>query len=226
MPAPQAMIDRSSRPNRIGFIGPAEGDLERLERAANFLLVTERVVRAVYLGLDSALDRCVTSWAKRLVGEDPTDEGAWRRAAEVAANGTPEMIDAFVSGERERLRLRALATLPDDLPYAFETVGDLVVLLTFDPRGLTEEDLAPAHLVVGGNATAPHLEQQGTRWLLELGPLGPTGGVAVVDAHEDSGVVTIYDDSEREVLRAEITPPRTMRLEVVPETGTPRKGHT
>lgn len=213
----------SPRPTRIGFLGPAEGDLERLERGASFLLTREHVVRAVYLGIDGALDRCVVAWAKRLVGGDPTDEGAWRRAAEVSASGTPEQIDRFVAGERERLRLRALATLPEDLPYAFETVGDLVVMLTFDPSVLTEEDFAPAHVVVVGNAPAPRLEERGTRWVLELGPLGPGGGVAVLDAHEDSGVVTVYDDREREIFRGEITPPRTARLEIVSELRGPSK---
>jgi hypothetical protein len=219
------MTDAASpRPTRIGFLGPAEGDLARLERAASFLLTREHVVRAVYLGGDGALDRCVVAWAKRLVGEDPTDEGAWRRAAEVSVSGSPEQIDRFVAGERERLRLRALATLPEDAPYAFETVGDLVVLVTFDLSVLTEEDLAPAHVVVVGDTPAPSLEERGTRWVLELGPLGPGGGVAVLDAHEDTGVVTVYDDREREILRGEITPPRTARLEIVSEVGPRPKG--
>jgi len=211
----------SARPNRIGFLGPAEGDLERLERAASFLLTRQNVVRAVYLGLDGALDRCVNAWAMRLVGDDPTDEGAWRRAADVSATGTPEQIDRFVAGERERLRLRALATLPEELPYVIETVGDLVVLVTFDASVLTEEDLAPAHVVVVGNAARPLLEERGTHWFLELGSLGPTGGVAILDAPDDqeSAFVTVYDDNEREILRGEITPPRTARLEIVPEIG-------
>ncbi len=216
-------VGSSPRPTRIGFLGPAEGDLGRLERAASFLLTREHAVRAVYLGVDGALDRCVVQWAKRLVGDDPTDEGAWRRAAEVSVNGTPEQIDRFVAGERERLRLRALATLPEDAPYAFETVGDLVVMLTYDVSVLTEEDLAPAHVVVVGDASEPRLEQRGTRWVLELGALGPRGGVAVLDSHDDTGIVTVYDDDEREIFRGEITPPRTARLEIVPEIGAPPK---
>src|SRR5689334_3805359 len=108
---------------RIGFLGPANDDLDALERAATFLLARENVVRAIYLGEGGELDRCVVAWAKRLVGDDPTDQGAWRRAAEVTVYGTPEQIDGFIAGERERHRLRALAALPDDAPYVIETLG-------------------------------------------------------------------------------------------------------
>lgn len=199
---------------RIGFLGPSGGDLGALERAATFLLWTENVARAVYLGNDGALDRCVVDWAKRLVGDDPSDEGAWTRAGELAARGAPADIDRFVTGERKRLRLRALATLPDDAPYVFETLGEVATLLTFDASGLGEEDLARAHLLVVGNAKGPSLEERGTRWVLELGPIGERGGVAVLDAQASAGVVTVYDASERELVRAELTEPRTARLEI------------
>ncbi len=198
---------------RIGFLGPSGGDLDALERAATFLLRTEHVARAIYLGNDGALDRCVVEWAKRLVGEDPSDAGAWERAGELAATGTPDDIDRFVAGERERLRLRALATLPEDAPYVLESLGEVSTLMTFDATELAEEDLARAHLVVVGNATRPSLAQHGNRWVLQLGPIGVQGGVAVLDAHGPTGVVTVYDSSERELLRVELDEPHTARLE-------------
>jgi hypothetical protein len=202
---------------RIGFLGPSGGDLDALERAATFLLWTGNVARAVYLGNDGALDRCVVAWAKRLVGEDPSDEGAWERAGELAASGTPEAIDRFVAGERKRLRLRALATLPEGAPFALETAADLTVLMAFDAAKLGEDELARAHLVVIGNAPGPSLHEQATRWLLELGPISQRGGVAVLDAQGASGVVTVYDASEREQLRVELSEPRTAKLEVLPD---------
>jgi hypothetical protein len=189
---------------RIGFLGPSGGDLDALERAATFLLWTENVARAVYLGNDGALDRCVVAWAKRLVGDDPSDEGAWERAGDLAATGSPEEIDHFVSGERQRLRLRALATLPEDAPYVLEMADDVCTLMTFDAASLVEEDVARADLVVIGRGSMPRFEERGPQWVLELGSIGPRGGIAVLDAQGTGGVVTVYDSSERELLRGEL----------------------
>jgi hypothetical protein len=200
---------------RIGFLGPSDGDLDALERAATFLLHRENVARAVYLGNDGALDRCVVAWATRLVGEDPSDAGAWERAGDLAASGSPEEIDRFVTGERERLRLRALATLPEDAPYAFEALDEMPTLMTWDAAGLGEEDLARAHLVVVGNAETPRLDDRGHRWVLELGPIGARGGVAVLDGI--TRVVTVYDANERELMRAVLDEPHTARLEIPKE---------
>lgn len=200
---------------RIGFLGPSGGDLDALERAATFLLHRENVARAVYLGNDDALDRCVARWARRLVGEDPSDAGAWERAGELAASGSTEEIDRFVAGERERLRLRALATLPEDAPYVFESLDEVPTLMTWDAAGLGEEDLARAHLVVVGHSDAPKLDERGHRWVLELGAIGPRGGVAVLDVA--ARVVTVYDASERELVRAVLGEPHTARL-AIPET--------
>src|SRR5262245_12810740 len=97
---------------RLGLLGPAGGEIGALGRAAEFLLNSARVHRAIYLGNDGALDRAVAAWARKLVGDDPSDEGAWTRAAEVALKGTPAQIDRFVGTERARLRLKALEALP------------------------------------------------------------------------------------------------------------------
>ena len=96
---------------RLGLLGPAGGDVGGLGRAAEFLLNGARVHRAIYLGNDGALDRAVAAWARKLVGDDPTDEGAWRRAAELALTGQPAAIDRFVATERARLRLKSLEAL-------------------------------------------------------------------------------------------------------------------
>src|SRR5512135_2119452 len=98
---------------RLGLLGPAKPhatgeDAAAVEKAAGFLLKSQRVNRAIYLGADDALERVVERWARRLVGDDPTDEWAWRRAHQLALVGTPEEIDEFVKGQRMRLRLRSL----------------------------------------------------------------------------------------------------------------------
>ena len=72
---------------RLGLLGPAGTDVGALGRAAEFLLNGARVHRAIYLGNDGALDRAVAAWARKLVGDDPSDDAAWRRAADVAVGG-------------------------------------------------------------------------------------------------------------------------------------------
>ena len=156
---------------RIGFLGPAQGDLDLLERSASFLL-RERAARVVYLGHDGALDRCVVAWAQRLVGDDPTDDGAWSRAAEVAITGTADDLDAFVASERQRLRLRALVSLPEGSPCSLETLGDLTILMTHDAGLLSDDDLSHATLIVDGAPAEPSLEQRGNCWWLAPGAPG------------------------------------------------------
>src|ERR1044072_7214281 len=114
---------------RLGLLGPAGGEVGALGRAAEFLLNGARVHRAIYLGNDGALDRAVAAWARKLVGDDPTDENAWRRAAEVAAKGTYEQIDKFVSTERARMRLKTLEALPESGARTVEMVSDRVAVL-------------------------------------------------------------------------------------------------
>jgi hypothetical protein len=192
---------------RIGFLGPAQGDLESIERSASFLL-RERVARVVYLSHDGALDSCVVAWAARLVGADPTDDGAWSRAAEVAISGSADDLDAFVTSERQRLRLRALVSLPEGSPCSLETLGDLTILMTDNAGLLSEEDLSHAALIVDGASVDPILELRGQRWWLAPGHLGVRGGVAVIDTHAPVPTVVVYDIEQREVLRGEVAFPR------------------
>ena len=81
-PVPHRETARSNM--RLGLLGPAGTDVGALGRAAEFLLNGARVHRAIYLGNDGALDRAVAAWARKLVGDDPSDDAAWRRAADVA----------------------------------------------------------------------------------------------------------------------------------------------
>src|SRR6187200_1105354 len=124
---------------RLGLLGPANGDVGALGRAAEFLLNGARVHRAIYLGNDGALDRAVAAWARKLVGDDPSDAGAWTRAAEIALRGTPEIIDRFVATERARLRLKSLEALPEQVARTIEMVGDRVAVLIYDKSQLDEE---------------------------------------------------------------------------------------
>lgn len=200
---------------KLGLLGPAGNDVGALGRAAEFLLNGPRVHRAIYLGNDGALDRAVAAWARKLVGDDPSDESAWRRAAEMALGGTPEQIDKFVHAERARLRLKALEALPEHVARTIEMLSDRVAVLIHDKADLDEEDILAANLLFYGKATAPLVKKIGTRWFITPGPIGcEGGGLAVVDDDRDEVVVTIYDGTGKPTLRETLVTPRGTKMRV------------
>lgn len=187
---------------RLGLLGPAGSEVGALGRAAEFLLNSARVHRAIYLGNDGALDRAVAAWARKLVGDDPSDDAAWRRASAIAHGGTPEAIDKFVQTERARLRLKSLEALPEEIPRTIETVGDRTAVLIHDKAQLDEEDILAANLLFFGKSDAPLVRKIGARWFVTPGPIGcPGGGIAVVDDEAGEVNVTIYDSSGKPALR-------------------------
>ena len=200
---------------RLGLLGPSNGDLAGLARAAEFLLNVVRVTRAIYLGADDALEETVGLWAESLVGKDPSDEGVWERAFEVAATGNTEQLDAFLRNERARLRLKALERLPLQELRAVEMFGDRVAVLIHDKAHLDEEDIFSATFLVYGKSDSPLVKKIGPRWFVTPGPLGDVpGGVMVLDDSGDEVVATLYDDSGQ-VLRSEALPTgRSAKLSV------------
>src|SRR5262249_51059131 len=97
---------------RFAVLGPANDDLTALERGASLMLFELEAEEVIYRGPDDALDRLVLDWAKRLVGDDPSQEGLWDRAARRCGSAPHTEIDRFVANERRRERLRALKCLP------------------------------------------------------------------------------------------------------------------
>lgn len=181
---------------RLGLLGPAGPDVGALGRAAEFLLNGARVHRAIYLGNDGALDRAVAAWARKLVGDDPSDDGAWKRAAEIALGGSAEQLDKFVSTERARLRLKSLEALPEEVSRTIEMVGDRVAVLIHDKALLDEEDILAANLLFFGKSDGPLIRKIGARWFVTPGPIGcEGGGIAVLDDEKDDITITIYDSA-------------------------------
>jgi hypothetical protein len=180
---------------RLGFLGPrpAHADDALVEEAADFLLHDAKVDRAIYLGDDDALERVVGAWATRLVGDDPTDRGAWRKARDLAAKGTVAEIDAFVAGQRTRLRLRALESLPQRIWRTIEMVGDRVAVLVHDKALLDEEDILSASLLVYGKSELPFTKKIGTRWFMTPGELNEKGGICVLDDAKEEIEVSLFD---------------------------------
>jgi hypothetical protein len=210
---------------RLGLLGPSGGDAAALGRAAEFLLNGARVQRAVYLGVDGALDRAVAAWARSLVGDDPSDDAAWARAAKIALAGEPAAIDTFVATERARLRLQALEALPDapapsgtqkmrQVARTVEMVGDRVAVLIHDKALLDEEDILAANLLFFGKNEAPLVKKIGARWFVSPGPIGAAGGVAVVDDEQEDIVVTIYDAGGKTMERHALAAVRGARMRV------------
>jgi hypothetical protein len=213
---------------RLGLLGPAGGELEELARSAEFLLNRARVTRAIYLGADDALEQTVALWAESLVGPDPSDEGVWDRAFEVAARGTPDHIDAFLRRERARLRLKALERLPQEEGAvsgepsgrvaglrSVELLGDRVAVLVHDKALLDEEDIVSAALLIYGKSDAPLIKKIGARWFLTPGPVGCEGGGAIVlEDSDDEVVATVYDATGRATRSEVLTSARTAKLSV------------
>jgi hypothetical protein len=200
---------------RLGLLGPAGSDVGALGRAAEFLLNGARVHRAIYLGIDGALDDAVAAWARKLIGDDPSDDAAWRRAADIAASGTTEQIDEFVQTERARLRLKSLETLPEELSRTIEMVGDRVAVLIHDKAMLDEEDILAASLLFFGKSEGPLVRKIGARWFVTPGPIGSEGGgIAVIDDESEEITVTIYDSTGNPLQREALSVQRPTKLRV------------
>lgn len=200
---------------RLGLLGPAGDDLATLARSAEFLLNGAKVNRAIYLGADDALEETVGLWAESLVGSDASDEGLWNRAFRVAAEGTAEQIDGFLRGERARLRLKSLEGLPTSELRSVEMFGDRVAVLIHDKALLDEEDIFSATFLVYGKSDGPLVKKIGPRWFLTPGPIGSTGGGALVlDDANDEVVATLYDGEGREARAQVLATERASRLSV------------
>jgi hypothetical protein len=200
---------------RLGLLGPSGGDIGALGRGAEFLLNTARVHRAIYLGNDGALDRAVAAWARKLVGDDPSDHNAWRRAADVAAKGSWEQIDKFVSTERSRMRLKTLEALPEAGARTVEMISDRVAVLIHDKALLDEEDILAANILCFGKNDGPLVKKVGTRWFVSPGPIGSEGGgLAVLDDETDDVIVTIYDGTGKAQNREVLSQTRTTKMRV------------
>ena len=200
---------------RLGLLGPAGSDVGALGRAAEFLLNTVRVHRAIYLGNDGALDRAVAAWARKLVGDDPSDDGAWRRAADGALTGSAADVDKFVGAERARLRLKSLEALPEEISRTIEMVGDRVAVLIHDKALLDEEDILAANLLFFGKSDGPLIRKIGARWFVTPGPIGSEGGgIAVLDDEKDDIQITIYDSTGKATQTESLSVQRATKMRV------------
>jgi hypothetical protein len=188
---------------RLGILGPAQDDMIGLARAAQFLLDEAHAEKVIYLSDDGAMERVVVSWARELVGANPSGEALFKRAAARCAKAKPAEIDDFVEAERARLRLGVFYSLPSGQSRTIEILDGRVVLFVYDKAMLDEEDIAAAQILVFGKAKDPLIKRVGARVFVTPGPIGsPNGGTALLDDGAEGvrveiigpgGVVTAQD---------------------------------
>jgi hypothetical protein len=176
--------------------------MEALERAARFVFRDLAVDRAVYLGVDGAIDEVVRLWATALVGADPSEAGVWLRARACLAAKADE-IDDFVSRERERRSLQIFEALPSDGTRIIELLAGQVAVMIHDKDDLDEEDMLPAAYLLFGASREAVVRRIGTRWFLSPGSL-EEHGVLLLEERDDAVDLTLYD--------AHCRPVRTERL--------------
>ena len=183
---------------RLGLLGPASEHDDVLERAVRFLYRERAVHRAVYLGLDLAIERVVSSLAAQVVGDDPGTLALWQRAAARCTHAEPGDIDAFLEAERERLALRVFGSLPGSETRLVELLNGKVAVMIHDKALLDEDDIASATYLVFGKSSEPMVKAIGSRWFLSPGSLD-THGIMVLEDGVQGVELSLYDNACKEV---------------------------
>jgi len=201
---------------RLGLLGPAEGNVDGLGRAAEVLVDLLKVERAIYLGNDGALDAAIAAWAARVVEGDPSDDAAWSRAARVALRGSASEIDEVVRKERARQRLRIVEGLPKGSDArTMEMIGDRVAVLLYDKGDLDEEDIFAATLLVYGKSPEPLVKKVGNRWFVTPGTIGVAGGgIGVLDDGGEEIVASVYALDGTRTLSEPIAVARATKMKI------------
>lgn len=178
---------------RLGLIGPCHGNFTALRSRAEFVLGELNVDRAVYLGVDGALDAVVMSWAREIVAADPSDAALWARAADACGTAPFQRIDAFIEKERRRARLKLLECLPHAAARSVELFETIVSVLIYDKAHLDEDDILPATILIFGKSREPLIHRVGSRIFVTPGPAThPAGGVALLAEEDDKVIATVF----------------------------------
>jgi hypothetical protein len=211
-------------PMRFGLLGPSNGDLSTLEMGASFLLFEQQAELVMYLGVDDALDQLVLGWARRLVGDDPTDAGIWDRAA-ACSGAAPREIEQFVESERKRQRLKALQCLPGAAALTIEILEGRVAVLLYDKALLDEEDILPASLLIFGKNQDPLVRTVGARTFISPGEIGsgPAGVALLRDVPSGEIELGIFSPDGRKLESYVVASgPKTGKLRVLDKTSSER----
>ncbi|MFO0553401.1 MAG: hypothetical protein U0271_33770 [Polyangiaceae bacterium] len=195
---------------RLGVLGPCNGDVVCLAKAAQVMLDRARADRVLYVGSDDALDRVVAAWAHDIVGANPSEQVMFERAARACLNATSTEIEDFVASERARRRLRVYATVPAPPGRTIEILDGRVAVLLYDKATLDEDDIAGASILVFGKSDKPLVHRVGSRTFVAPGPVSYEGnsGVLVFDDDVGGGLAIDFLTLAGEVARREKIEPR------------------
>jgi hypothetical protein len=203
---------------RLALLGPAEGQPGPLEAAARFVLSMDHVDRAVYLGVDGALDPIIKKLATELVGENPSADAVWSRAARACLRAPSAQIDAYIAAERALARLRVFEALPNEQTRAVEMLGSALAVMIFDKGLLNEEDMLPARILSFGKSKTHVIKSVGKRWFLSPGSY-QEGGLMVLEDTDDGVSLLLLDAEGTERHREHLSTHRTTRLHVGSASG-------
>jgi hypothetical protein len=196
---------------RIGFIGPAEGDVAALREALDFLLGDAGADTVIYMGEDDTADQLAEECLRGATGgADGTFFGA---ALEAALTGTPDEIAALLDAELELERLSTLRILPPSPMRAVEMLDDRIVLLVHDKAVLAEDDIVNASVIVFGRSKELLLKRFGTRYFFSPGPLNQ-GQVGLLEREGDGRLAAAAFDLSGRPLWREILQWRTAKIMV------------
>ena len=84
--------------------------------------------------------------------------------------------------------------MPKPALRTIEMVGDRVSVLIYDKAQLDEEDIFPAALLVYGKGDACFAKRIGTRWFLSPGKLCASGGICVIEEHDDEVAAHFFSE--------------------------------
>jgi hypothetical protein len=196
---------------RIGFIGPAEGDVSALREALDFLLGDAGADSVIYMGEDDTADQLAEESKRACTGgADGTFLGA---ALDAALKGTPEEIASLLSAEEEFEKLGALRILPPSPMRAIEMLDDRIVLLVHDKAVLAEDDIVNASVIVFGRSRELLLKRFGTRYFFTPGPLAQ-GQVGLLEREGDGRLAAAAFDLSGRPLWREVLQWRTAKIMV------------
>jgi hypothetical protein len=198
---------------RLALLGPAEGQTEALETAARFVLEHQAVDRAIYLGVDGALDGVVRKWAAALVGDNPVESGVWARAVRACLRADPAAIDRYIAAERERASLRIFESLADEGTRSVEMLSGALAVMIYDKAHLTEEDMLPARLLLFGKSRSPVVRQVGQRWFVSPGAF-EEGGLMTMEDTDDGILLAVFDRNCQELRTERLSTAKATKLKV------------
>lgn len=198
---------------KLGFVGPARGDLSRLRGLCERLLFEVQVDRVFHLGSDDSLDRAMIGWAEHL-GAPRDDDALLDEVAALAPDAPPEVLDALLAREIKRARLSDVCDVTSAKGAQVEMIEDRVVLITHDRAALDDDDVANALVVVSGAASRPEVRVVGGRATLTPGDLSRGGHGALLERVGDGLRLAVLDPRGRAVREVLVSLRGAARMEV------------